>query len=240
MTQPMVDAPGGERIDRLVSTIRARAWLTVLALLLVAGAAAAWAVGGQVRSVIQIAGVVVTGDGPVAVPAPGAGSLAQTLVRKGGEVSAGSPLAVLADEKGTRRTVTSPVSGHVSRIAAPGTPVLAGTAVAAIDTGSGPPRALLLAGPEQAGALTPGQPARVALPGAFLSGRVSEVGAYPVTDEDLRHRFGDVLAAAGTRHLVTVDLHDVRDAVGLSRAQAEITVAVVRPIDALLGGGGLV
>lgn len=238
MTQPVVETPGGERIDRLVSTIRARAWVAVLALALAVGAGAAWAAGSEVRSVVRAGGVVVAGDGPVAVPAPGTGSLAGTFVRQGERVSAGSPLAELADADGTRTIVRSTVSGFVARIAVPGTHLRAGATVAAVDPASGPPRALLLVPPEQAAALAPGQPARVAVPGGLATGRVSEVGAFPVTAEDLRHRFGDTPAAGGPRHLVTVELAGARDRVGPAPAQAEITVAVTRPIEALLPGDG--
>src|SRR5690606_11957313 len=125
-----------------------------------------------------------------------------------------------------------------ARIAVPGTHLRAGATVAAVAPASGPPRALLLVPPEQAAALAPGQPARVAVPGGLATGRVSEVGAFPVTAHDLRHRFGVGPVAGGPGHLVTVELARASDRAGPTPAQAEITGAVPRPIEVRLPGDG--
>ncbi|MFF3664858.1 hypothetical protein [Microtetraspora malaysiensis] len=236
---PVTESPGGERIDQLVSAIRIRAWLAVLALGLVAASGAAWAWFGQVRTVVEATGVLVAGDGPRPVVTTGGGSVAEALVRAGDPVGPGTPLAVVVDGKGARHTVRSAAAGAVTRIAAPGTPVGAGGAVAVVDPVRGPLRALLLVGPDRAGALAAGQAVRVGLPGGVLDGTVRAVAPYPATADELWQRFGDSLVAGGARRLVTVDLGvPAWPGAALAPAQAEITVAVVRPVDAVLPGGG--
>ncbi|MFC4535348.1 hypothetical protein [Sphaerisporangium dianthi] len=240
MTMTAVEAPGGERIDQLVSTVRTKAWLAAVALILVAACAASWAWFGQVRDVVTGTGVLVVGGGPVPVTASVSGSLAEVLVRPGQEVTPTTPLAVLADARGRRHVVTGTASGRVLRTAAPGTPLAAGGAVAAVDPAAGPLRALLLVGRERLGALAPGQPVAFAGDGAgagALRGRVSAVDPYPASGELLRPLFGEALRADG-RYLVTVDVDgQAWPGATLTPVSGEITVAVVRPVDALFNGG---
>ncbi|SEH02060.1 hypothetical protein SAMN05444920_123116 [Nonomuraea solani] len=231
MTTTAVEAPGGERIDELVSTVRTKAWLAAVALILVAGCAASWALLGQVRDVVTGTGVLVAGTGPVPVAAPVAGSVAKVLVRVGQEVTPATPLAVLADGRGREHVVTGTASGRVLRAAAPGTTLTAGGAVAAVDPVTGPLRALLLVDRDRIGALAPGQ--TVTLSGANVRGRVSAVEPYPASEE----LFGEALKVDG-RHLVTVDLdRPAWPGATLTPVSGEITVAVVRPVDALFAGG---
>jgi hypothetical protein len=234
MTTTAVEAPGGERIDELVSTVRTKAWLAAVALILVAACGASWAWLGQVRDVVPGTGVLVAGDGPVPVAAPVSGSVAEVLVRVGQEVSQGTPLAVLADERGRRHVVTGTADGRVLRTAVAGTALAAGGAVAAVDP-AGPLRALLLVDRDRLGVLEPGQ--SVTLAGAGGRGRVSAVQPYPASDEVLRPLFDQDLRVEG-RHLVTVDLdRPAWPGATLTPVSGEITVAVVRPVDALFAGG---
>ncbi|MEW1847625.1 hypothetical protein AB0392_57530 [Nonomuraea angiospora] len=235
MTMTATEAPGGERIDELVSTVRAKAWLAAAALILVAGCAASWAWLGQVRDVVTGTGVLVAGAGPVPVAAPVPGSVAEVLVRVGQEVTPATPLAVLADERGRRHVVTGTAKGRVLRTAAPGAVLAAGGTVAAVDPAAGPLRALLMVGRDRVGALAPGQ--TVTFGGTGVRGRVSAVEPYPASGELLRPLFGEALRADG-RHLVTVDLdRPAWPGATLTPASGEITVAVVRPVDALFTGG---
>ncbi|MEV4356608.1 hypothetical protein [Nonomuraea sp. NPDC049625] len=235
MTMTATEAPGGERIDELVSTVRAKAWLAAAALILVAGCAASWALLGQVRDVVAGTGVLVAGAGPVPVAAPVPGSVAEVLVRVGQEVTPATPLAVLADERGRRHVVTGTARGRVLRTAAPGAVLAAGGTVAAVDPAAGPLRALLMVGRDRIGALAPGQ--TVTFGGTGARGRVSAVEPYPASGELLRPLFGEALRADG-RHLVTVDLdRQAWPGATLTPVSGEITVAVVRPVDALFAGG---
>ncbi|WP_214103998.1 biotin/lipoyl-binding protein [Acrocarpospora catenulata] len=237
MTMPAVETPGGERIDQLVATVRTKAWLAALALLLVAACGASWALLGQVRDVVLATGVLVAGSGPVRVAAPVSGSLAEVLVRAGQEVTPGTPLAVLSDERGNRRVVTAAARGRVLRTAAPGATVAVGGTVAVVDPVTGPLRALLLVGQDRVGALTAGQPVTVGGTGGTGQGRVRDVDPYPASGELLRPLFGEALRADG-RYLVTVDLdRPAWPGATLTPVSAEITVAVVRPVDALFPGG---
>ncbi|WP_066375878.1 biotin/lipoyl-binding protein [Herbidospora mongoliensis] len=235
MTTTAVETSGGERIDELVSTVRTKAWLAAVALILVAGCGAGWAWLGQVRDVVFASGVLVTGTGPVPVAAPVSGSLAEVFVTAGQEVTAGTPLAVLSDAQGARRVVTGTSSGRVIRTAAPGTALAAGAVVAVVDPGTGPLRAVLTVGPERIGSLTEGQ--TVAVTGAG-TGKVSAVDAYPTSTDRLRPLYGDTLKADG-RYLVTVDLdRPAWPGATLTPVAGEITVAVVRPVDALFKEAG--
>ncbi|GGK97791.1 hypothetical protein Sme01_61370 [Sphaerisporangium melleum] len=237
MTMTAVEAPGAERIDELVATVRTKAWLAAVALILVAACAAGWAWFGQVRDVVVATGVLVAGGGPVPVAAPVSGSVAEVLVRPGQDVAPAAPLAVLADAKGRRQVVTAPAAGRVLRTAAPGATLAAGGAVAALGPGAGPLRAVLAVGRERAGALRPGQPVAFG-PGGTVTGRVLAVDPYPASADLLRPAFGDALQAGG-RHLVTVDLdRPAWPGATLTSVTGEITVAVVRPVDVLLSRGG--
>ncbi|MET8145094.1 hypothetical protein ABZU32_32735 [Sphaerisporangium sp. NPDC005288] len=234
MTMTAVEAPGGERIDQLVSTVRTKAWLAAVALILVAACAVGWAWFGQVRDVVAGTGVLVAGGGPVGVAAPVTGSLAEVLVRPGQEVTPVTPLAVIADARGRRHVVTGTASGRVLRTAVPGAALAAGGTVAAVDPAAGPLRALLTVGRDRVGSLAPGQP--VAFGGGW-QGRVSAVEPYPASGELLRPLYGDSLRAEG-RYLVTVDFgRPAWPGATLTPVAGEITVAVVRPVDALFGGG---
>ncbi|WP_062349302.1 hypothetical protein [Herbidospora yilanensis] len=232
MTTTAVETSGGERIDQLVSTVRTKAWLAAAALVLVAGCGAGWVWWGQVRDVVVARGVLVAGDGPVPVAAPVPGSLAEVLVRAGQEVTPATPLAVIHGGDGARRVVTGTASGRVLRTVAPGTTVGAGATVAVVDPAAGSLRALLVVGPERVGSLAGGQ--AVTVPGAG-PGRVSAVDVYPVSGEQLRPLYGDALQPG---YLVTVDLdRPAWPGATLTPVAGEITVDVVRPVDALFGGG---
>ncbi|WP_157548351.1 biotin/lipoyl-binding protein [Nonomuraea candida] len=235
MTMTAVEAPGGERIDELVSTVRTKAWLAAVALVLLAACAASWAWLGQVRDVVAGDGVLVAGAGPVPAAAPVAGSVAEVLVRVGQEVTPGTPLAVLAGARGRGQVVRAATAGRVLRTAAPGTTLAAGGAVAAIDPAGGPLRALLLVGRDRLALLSPGQ--AVTFGGTGLRGRVSAVEPYPASAEALRPLFGADPRTEG-RHLVTVDLdRPAWPGATLTPVSGEITVAVRRPVDALFSGG---
>ncbi|TKK89540.1 biotin/lipoyl-binding protein [Herbidospora galbida] len=234
MTTTAVETSGGERIEQLVSTVRTKAWLAAVALVVVAGSGAGWAWLGQVRDVVLASGVLVTGSGPAPVAAPVAGSLAEVFVRAGQEVTPGTPLAVLADADGSRRVVTGTSAGRVIRTAVPGTALAAGAPVVVVDPATGPLKAVLLVGHDRIGALTAGQ--SVAVSGAGL-GRVSAVDPYPASNDQLRPVYGDALKADG-RYLVTVDLdRPAWPGATLTPVAGEITVATVRPVDALFHGG---
>jgi hypothetical protein len=234
MTTAAVETAGGERIDQLVSTVRTRAWLAAVALIVVAACGAGWAWFGQVRDVVVASGVLVAGSGPVPVAAPVSGSLAEIRVRAGQEVTPGTPLAVVADAKGIRHVVTGMTNGRVLRTAAPGTTLAAGGAVAVVDPAAGPLRALLVVGHDRVGALSAGQTVTV----GAVRGRVSSVDPYPASGEALRPLFGETLRADG-RYLVTVELdRPAWPGATLTPVAGEITVAVVRPLDVLLRGGG--
>ncbi|WP_062440948.1 HlyD family efflux transporter periplasmic adaptor subunit [Herbidospora daliensis] len=234
MTATAVETSGGERIEQLVSTVRTKAWLAAVALVVVAGSGAGWAWLGQVRDVVLASGVLVAGGGPAPVAAPVAGSLAEVLVSAGQEVAPGTSLAVLAGADGTRRVVVAASAGRVIRTAVPGAALAAGAPVAVVDPAAGPLKAVLLVGPERVGALTAGQPVTVTGAGP---GRVSAVGPYPVSTDQLRPVYGDALTADG-RYLVTVDLdRPAWPGATLTPVAGEITVATVRPVDALFHGG---
>lgn len=235
MTTTAVETSGGERIEQLVSTVRTKAWLAAVALTLVAGGGAGWAWLGQVRDVVLASGVLVTGSGPAPVAAPVSGSLAEVFVQAGQEVAAGTPLAVLSDAQGVRRVVTGTSAGRVIRTAVPGAALAAGSAVVVVDPATGPLRAVLAVGPERVGSLAAGQ--TVAVAGAGL-GTVAAVDPYPASDDRLRPLYGDALRAGG-RYLVTVDLdRPAWPGATLTPVAGEITVATVRPVDALFKGAG--
>ncbi|WP_459805197.1 hypothetical protein [Herbidospora sp. RD11066] len=233
MTTTAVETSGGERIEQLVSTVRTKAWLAAVALILVAGCGAGWAWFGQVRDVVFASGVLVTGSGPVPVAAPVAGSLAEVFVTAGQEVTPGTSLAVISDATGARRVVTAASAGRVIRTAVPGTALAAGAAVVVVDPAAGPLKAVLAVGPDRVGSLAAGQTVSVAGAG---TGKVSAVDRYPVSNDQIRPLYGDTLDAEG-RYLVTVDLDaPAWPGATLTPVAGEITVAVVRPVDALFKG----
>lgn len=248
----------GERM-----TLVPRGYLAALLVILLAAAGlVGWSVLGSVPTSAHLTGIVVHGSGPVPVPAPSSGTVAELTVHPGDQVESGQTVATVATPGGKRLPVRSPKSGVVLGIAAgPGDAVSTGSPIVSLDPGTPALTGWLFLPADQGFPVGVGSPVTARLTSAqsliTTNGRVSAVGAYPVTLDEISRMLGGLpaelaVSGAGPYRLVTVSLTGLGvtgalqvDLDGAAAARlpaliplvADVETGSVRPIDALLGGG---
>jgi multidrug efflux pump subunit AcrA (membrane-fusion protein) len=222
-------------LDAVVRMTSRRVWALVLAVLVVLGAAGAWATLVHVESALPLDGVLLSGPGPDLVRAPADARVVQLPVPAGTVVQTGTAVAVL-DAGGRRTSLLSPGDGVVSSVVVSvGQAVAGGTPLVVVDHAGAPLHAVLLAG---AATVVPvGTPVR----GPGLSGHVVAADPYPRTPAQLAARYGlSAIPGAGTGlvRAVLVDLGrpSWTGATG-TPVRLGLIVARQRPLDMVLHGG---
>ena len=89
-----------ERLDRMLSVTRARGWIALLAILVVAVAVGVWSVVGEVATYVEARGFLLNRDGKVVdAVATGPGRLRTIAVSVGDEVEKDALVALVANEE---------------------------------------------------------------------------------------------------------------------------------------------
>ena len=89
-----------ERLDRMLSVTRARGWIALLAILVVAGAVGVWSVFGEVATYVKANGFLLNRGGKVVdAVATGSGRLRTIAVSVGDEVEKDALVALIANEE---------------------------------------------------------------------------------------------------------------------------------------------
>lgn len=170
-------------LEMPVRIIRPRLWAGIFALVVALVGVGSWAAFGELPQQVTAPAVLTNGAGPVPVRSPGAGSVVEMKVTVGQHVSLDQPVAVLASDG--RRNITSPADGTVIAVQAPpGTAVLAGSSIIALDPTGQPPRAFLpISDRSQLARLSPGRQVVLAAGGQRLLGTISSIPSIPTTKD---------------------------------------------------------
>lgn len=193
---PLPTAAVEPGLDRPVRLISGKLWMAVVALLLLIGAGTGWGVAGSLPHTLTLHGVLAHGDAPVVARADAPGSVLRVLVTPGSRVTRGQTLAVLAGDTdavnapagdgGTTavsRTTAlrAPTAGTVTAVlTAPGSPIVAGTGVIALDSSAAPATVrLFVSSTSQLRRLSLGQTVQLPVRDGILRLRITSVDTYP-------------------------------------------------------------
>lgn len=209
-----------DELDAPTLLARPRGWIAVLSVLIVTVGAGVWAFAGTLPRTVTATGVLTHPGGVSVVQSLYAGQVRHVWAAPGGLVRAGQPVADLVDTLGRSRQVTSPYAGAVVNVSVSGGQVIEiGGEVLTVERTDAPDDrllAMLFVPADVAVGITRGQPVDLAVssapPAAFgvLKGRVTSVGAYPLSTAALAALLGGQTAGiSGSVRLVVVDL--VRD-----------------------------
>jgi multidrug efflux pump subunit AcrA (membrane-fusion protein) len=210
-----------DELDAPVLLAAPRGWIAVFVVLIVMAGACVWSLSARLHVTVDAPGMLTRPGGTSQVESPYSGMARELLVRPAQQVRAGQPVARVDDGHGRVRTVKSPFAGKVISATLPtGQAVRVGDTVATVERTDLPDDRLLafvFVPNEQAARLVPGRSVNLSVstapPAAFglLRGKVTSVGAYPLTREALSALVGGELAArrlgkGEAPRLVVVDL----------------------------------
>jgi len=220
-----------DELDTAVRLTGARAWLVVLAFLVVVGLGATWAFAGEVPRSVSAPGILTHPLGVSAVQSTVSGLVSKVFPQTGSVVVAGTPIATLVTGDGQTQVVRVPFSGQVTNVlVTSGQYVTVGTTVILVERTDDPHDrllAMLYAEADKAAFIRPGDQVDLevsAAPSAafgVLRGTVTAVGQFSQTRRQVAGFLGnDQLAgkfsAAGSPIAVMVDLSiDPRTVSGL-------------------------
>jgi hypothetical protein len=198
-----------------------RGWIATFVVLIIVAAAAVWFFAGRLPMTVPAAGLLTHPAGTARLQSPYGGTVRSMLVRPDDTVRRGQAVAVITENGGTDRTVTSPFTGRVvagsavdGHVVAPGEELLL---VERTDAPDDRLVAMLFVPVDRAMGVVPGKQVELSVssapPGAFglLRGRVQSVSSYPVLPEQAADLVGGMEAARGyiknvSTRLVIVDL----------------------------------
>lgn len=199
---PSVIAPSASTQSALESptesirVVKPRAWLALVACLVLAVCVIAWSMIVQIPISASTPSAVLPGGSLVSVTSPAEGRLVSFDVEIGAEVSKGQQLATLLDTNGKVVKVDSPMNGWVgSTFGTSGSIVHVGSPVANLQFESGPLVLRMFPDPTVAQQLAPGSQVIVEVVGegsarATFTTKVSKIGE-PITASQAESLVGD-------------------------------------------------
>jgi multidrug resistance efflux pump len=187
-----------DQLDQVVTITSAREWLTLLSVVLVVACFVVWGFTGSLPTSTEAPGILVSAGKPVSVVAPGAGRIAQWVVKPGESIKPGQVVAILSSERAIQgsssmREIDSPYSGKVIEILTPqGSRVEEGAAILTLSPKDAKALELAVFVPAlKAQEVKPGMAVEIKpsfIAGGeygFLRGRVSTVAENPSSDAAL-------------------------------------------------------
>lgn len=234
-----------EQLDQLMRVTSPTAWLALAALGGLVLAALLWSLVGTLPVEVSGSAVVIREGGIQTLW--GEGQLERLHVTAGDRVTAGEPLATLADGE----LLSAPFDLHVLEVGVPeGSLLQAGVPLLTFER-AGPDvatRAVMLLAPHDARQIRAGMPVRMKPLGGdgqrALDGKVTEVGTFPTTSEGVARLLGStelgyLLGGGELGYLVHVQLlPDGGETASLppsgTPGQATILVSQRRPIEYVL------
>ena len=208
-----------DRLDELIEVTSPRSWLSLVAVVGLLAAVAAWGVYGSVSSVVRGEGMLIREGSLQTVDSPVSGKVDALFVRLGDDVEPGQLIArIIEPVTGGVTNVNSFEAGRVLEIrTTPGSPVAVGAAILSLERAGGPLEAVLYVGPSEVAKVHSGMEVQVAPASVkkeefgLVLGHVSAVGTFPASRVSMEHALGNAdvaaaLAAAGPRNEVHVQL----------------------------------
>ena len=193
ITAPVPQSTGPDRFDQLAQVVRPRLLLVIGVIVAVIAVAILWACTATITDDVTLTAAVTPETYFTEVTAPVSGSVANTDVRSGDEVTSGEAIATVTAPGGEKTVVRSPVNAVVAAVYA-----TEGSTVESMD-------ALVVLAPtnedrvitafptaSSATEIQDGQSLVATVPGcAALITTVSHVGALPLTKQAATERVGE-------------------------------------------------
>jgi hypothetical protein len=185
-----------DQLDELIRVTSPRAWLALLGMLLIVGAAAAWGIFGTIATTLAVEGILIHEGEVHNVISPASGVISEIHFSAGDLVIQGQTVAQLIDPEADEPIRI--ISDHTGRVlevrAGPGSAVQADQPVITLEAelqGSGRLLGVIYLTPSESREIRPGMPVRIA-PTAIraeetgiLLGRVASVGQLLETSESM-------------------------------------------------------
>ena len=193
-----------DQLDMPTMLARPRGWVATFVVLVVTLGAVVWAIVGRLPRTVSATGLLTHPNGMAQVQSLYAGQVHDVRLSVGARVTADQVVAEVADARGAERPVRSPFAGQVVSVdASAGQVIGVGASVLTVErTDARDDRlvAMLFVPAEKAAGIRPGGSVDLSLSSApaarfgVLRGRVSSVGAFPMTSVELAGLLGGDLA----------------------------------------------
>lgn len=192
---------GVERFDEAIVVTRTRAWIGLVACLVLVVGLVAWAVTANVDTTIDSPGVALENGAIDIVHAPESGTIADLRVEVGDDVDASDVLAVMIADDGTPYSIEAPIAGRVLSVSDANSPVARGDDAFTLVPRTGPDIVRTLVTSAEAQVINSGTPVIVRFPGApEYDGKVVSVGTIPLpTNQVVDDIGGEPIAAEALR-----------------------------------------
>jgi multidrug efflux pump subunit AcrA (membrane-fusion protein) len=230
-----------DRFDDAIVVTRTRAWIGLTACLVLVVGVVVWATTASVATTVKGPGVALTNGALAQVKSPAAGTVTSLAVSVDTRVQAGQVIGSVQPPAGSSTVpLLAPVAGQVvSIVPSVGSSVGQGELVVSLAQSTGPLEVRMFLSPSQAQQLRPGMTTLLSFPGeANVTGKVSQVGNLPVTQQELVSIVGSpalvgLLVPGSSAVPVTVEPQGRWSSSfdGFDVAQATIIVGSRHPID---------
>lgn len=202
---------GVDRFDDAIVVTRARAWIGLAACLVLLAGVVIWAATAIVNRTVTGSGVTLVNGTITRLASPVSGTVVEWRTDAGRLVRASQVIGFVETGSHQRVPLVAPVSGRVLNLeVGVGATVGHGQVLSSLTAARGPLVILAFLKPSDAQLVGVGMRALLAFPGGqTLNGRVSHVGALPVTREEVANAIGspalaDLVAPGGSVVSLTV------------------------------------
>ena len=198
-----------------------RGWIAVFVVLIIMIGAGTWVFAGRLPITLSASGLLTRPGGTAQLQSPYTGVVRHLFVHPADPITSGQRVAEVVSPDGTAQFVRSPFTGQVIDLSvSDGQVVTMGTTVVTVERTDAPNDrllAMIFVPSDHAVRVAPGDRVDLAVstapPGAFglLRGRVTSIGAYPLTSQALSGLVGGESAAqpylsGAAPRLIIVDL----------------------------------
>ncbi|HEY7062220.1 MAG TPA: HlyD family efflux transporter periplasmic adaptor subunit [Chloroflexota bacterium] len=204
-----------ERIDELMEVTSRQGWLALLGLCVVLAVTVVWGLLGAIPTVVKGQGILLREGSLRTVDAPASGRLTQLVVGPGEDVARDQLVAWIQPADNQTVAVTSPYAGRIVDVrVSEGSIIQATMPLFSLEQPGRTLEAVVYLAPTDGKQVQPGMEVQLS-PSSVkqeeygrLLGRVSEVGAFPVTTTSLQRTLGNEdLAKTLTKSGPPIEVH---------------------------------
>jgi len=192
---------GVERFDEAIVVTRTRAWVGLVACLILVVGLIVWAATANVEVTIESPGVALENGSIDIIHSPQSGTISNLLVHVGQQVNASQALAVMIADDGSESEIRTPIAGRVLSVSDSNSPVARGDDAFTLVPERGRNIVRTLVTSTEAQVINAGTRVLVRFPGhPELEGRVVSVGSFPLpTNQVVDDIGGEAIASEALR-----------------------------------------
>lgn len=189
---------GLDRFDEAIVVTRTRAWIGLLACLVLLAGVVLWSLTATINKTVTGNGVALVNGTISRATSPATGTIVSLQVGAGQLVKAAQPIGTVQTPSGQRVAVKAPITGKALNVTAgAGASVIKGQTLASLSAVHGPRVLVAMLNPAQAQAVASQDPVSISLPqGGTLKGVVSHVGELPLTRQEVADVIGSPAVAS--------------------------------------------